>query len=87
VFGPSDSGMRRDRPQGERVDHSVAERPVIIRIARRKLRIRSVAIERTAKLSRHLATDRKIGRVGLEGDGREMGGEVGVLWESLVDNT
>jgi hypothetical protein len=51
------------------------------------LRIRSVAIERTAKLFRHLATDRKIGRVGLEGDGREMGGEVGVLWESLVDNT
>ncbi len=64
--------------------HAVATEPVIVRIARRELRIRSVAIERTAKVLRHLAPDRKIGRVGFEGDRREMADEERVRREWLA---
>jgi hypothetical protein len=57
------------------VDHAVADEPMMMRIARRELRIGAVAIERAGELFRQLAAQRQIGRIGLERHRRKISGE------------
>src|SRR5580692_11556978 len=59
----------------EGVDHAVADKPVMIGIARCELRVGAVAVERAGKLLRQRTADRQIGGVGFERHRREISGE------------
>ena len=57
------------------VDHAVADEPVMVMVARRELRIGTVAVERPGKVLRQFAAHRQIGRVGFEGERRIIAAE------------
>ncbi len=68
----------------EGVHHAVADKPVVLRIARGVLRVWPVAVERAAQRARQLAQHRQVGCVALHQDGGEVAAEIGGGRERLA---
>src|SRR5690349_18148223 len=66
------------------VNHAVAEKPMIVLVAGRKLWVRAVAVERAAQVLRNLAANRQIVGVGLEQDGGKASGQKGMVGKRLA---
>ena len=66
------------------VDHPVADKPVMLLVARCELRIGTVAVERPDKILRQLAADRQVGRIGFKGYRRIVSGEERIGGERLA---
>src|SRR5262249_29337017 len=68
----------------EGVHHAVAEKPMIVLIARRKLWVRAVAVKCAAQILRNLAADRQIVGVGFEQDGGKASGQKWMVGKRLA---